>query len=221
MSKMAKAVMKGFWFLVLASLLPAGAGCATTYHRVRTPMTDLEQEDPDPAWQGATQPDWPATQPTTRPALAVTPMALATWHGEWVLTASMVTAPVREQHDIERLRRELLHASAGAHVPLLGSMTIIFHGRVNELAAPFTMDVGVAVPAGTHGVGRFNVRYNDEFRCAAVTCTGPAAFVDKGYDVLEPAIDAAGLKRSGETREVYSSFGGGGEERFSLGEGVK
>jgi effector-binding domain-containing protein len=85
------------------------------------------------------------------------------------------------------------------------------------------VEIGFAVADGTRPFGRFQLRRLAAFRCAAVTLNGPGSLIDKAYDKLDPAVDAAGLRRTDEVREVYMNWQGPDfpNDQILVGIGVK
>jgi len=71
---------------------------------------------------------------------------------------------------------------------------------------PFPVQIGHVVREGSTGGGGVKVRKAEPFKCATVVYTGPVAEIGQSYQKLFPAVAAAGLKPSGEERELTLYF---------------
>jgi effector-binding domain-containing protein len=152
--------------------------------------------------------DWPATFPTTGPAVR-TDFRVSEMRVE--LLEPRTYFYVRETVTFQTLPRklgqalaELQSAAAEGRVRFEGPRMLRYLGATQELNKPFELEVGFPVAPGTEAFGKFKVRReSDPFRCAAVTFRGPVTLIDKAYDKLIPAMQAAGLQATDEAREVY------------------
>src|SRR4051812_3124425 len=70
--------------------------------------------------------------------------------------------------------------------------------------APFKMELGVIVAddAKVDPAGDIKIRKTEPLKCATILYTGPVNDQGKAYEKLIPAITAAGLKPTGEEREM-------------------
>ena len=168
----------------------------------------------------------PATRPTSRPSSRAVANLSEVRSESWPATAffSISTTSSVPETDaaILRLRDELANAIDEQDVPVTGPLEIIFRGRSTDLAHRFTIEAGYPVAPGTRASGKFTVKTLPALPCMAVTFTGSGMLIDKAYDKLEPAIDAAGLRRTGEVREVYQRWNGpdAGDTLIEIGIGV-
>ena len=152
--------------------------------------------------------DWPSTFPTTGPAVR-TDFRVSEMRVESLEPRTYFY--VRERATFQTLPRkvgqalaELQSAADEGRVRFEGPRVMRYLGATQELNKPFELEVGFHVAPGTEAFGRFKVRREAEpFRCAAVTFRGPITLIDKAYDKLIPAIQAAGLQATDEAREVY------------------
>ena len=161
--------------------------------------------------------------PSSRASVSVSPMSVQTLPEQSFFFESTKTTPLGLQQTIDRITADLAAAANEGEVAFNGPCVFVFRGRSNELRRPFIAEIGFAVADGTRPFGRFQVRKLAAFHCAAVTLTGPGSLIDKAYDVLDPAIDAAGLRRTDETREVYTDWEGpdSPNDQILVGIGVK
>ena len=186
-------------------------GCATSHHRrlALSPWTPLSSR--------------PASLPSSRPSVSVSQMSVQTLPELNFFYESTRTTPLYLQQTIDRVTADLASVANDGKVVFTGPCLFVFRGRSNELRRPFTAEIGFAVADGPRPFGRFQVRKLAAFHCAAVTLTGPGALIDKAYDKLDPAIDAAGLRRTDEIREVYMNWEGpdSPDDQVLVGIGVK
>jgi effector-binding domain-containing protein len=133
------------------------------------------------------------------------------------------TTPLDLQRAIDRITADLAQAANEGKVSYTGPCVFVFHGRSTELRRPFTLEIGFPVADGIRPFGHFQLKKLAAFRCATVTFIGPGSLIDKAYDKLDPAIDAAGLSRTDETREVYLNWAGPDfpSDQVLVGIGVK
>ena len=157
--------------------------------------------------------DWPSTFPTTGPAVR-TDFYVSEMRSESLEPRTYFY--VRETVTFQTLPRkvgqalaELQAASDEGRVRFEGPRVLRYLGATQELNKPFELEVGFPVAPGTAPFGKFKVRHETEpFRCAAVTFRGPMTLIDKAYDKLIPAMQAAGLAATDEAREVYLRWDG-------------
>jgi effector-binding domain-containing protein len=159
--------------------------------------------------------DWPSTFPTTGPAVRtdfrVSDMRVESLEPRTYFyvheTATFQTLPRK----VGEALAELGSAEAEGRVRFDGPRVMRYLGATQELNKPFELEVGFPVAAGTEPFGKFKVRRETEpFRCATVTFRGPVTLIDKAYDKLIPAMQAAGVQATDEAREVYSRWDGPG-----------
>lgn len=197
------------WMIPIVLL--SGMGCATHRHRplALSPWTPLTSR--------------PASRPSSRASVSVSAMTVQTVPGQNFFYESARTTALDLQHTIDRITADLAQAVNDGTVSFVGPCTFVFRGRSAELRRPFTVEVGFAVPEGTRPFGHFQVRKLPAFHCAVVTFSGPGSLIDKAYDKLDPAVDAARLRRTDEVREVYLKWEGpdSPEDQILVGIGVK
>jgi effector-binding domain-containing protein len=163
-----------------------------------------------PTTQGV---DWPATFPSTTPAVR------QDYHVSPMRTGSLAPRPllyVREtvtfhtlERSIEKAVADFQAAAADGRVRFEGPPVVRYMPATAELSKAFVVEVGFPVARQTAPFGRFRMRRETErFTCAVVKYTGPLKLIDKAYDELIPAIDAAGLEMVDEAREVYLRWDG-------------
>ncbi len=87
-----------------------------------------------------------------------------------------------------------------------GSAMFVYKGIGEDMSKPFTLEVGWCVNDKTKEVGELKVGKTAEFKCATILFTGSLSNIGKAYEKLMPAVMAAGLKPSGESREMYLYF---------------
>ena len=187
---------------VVASVLLSGC---TQNPRPRPPQLSRR-----PATQSI---EWPSTFPSTAPVVpkefSVTPMR----------RGSLVPRPyfyLRETvtfHTIERTVAkaiaDLQAAANSGRVRFEGPPVLRYVPATAELSKAFVVEIGFPVSRDTAPFGRFRVRRETQrFECAVVKFTGPGTLIDKAYDELIPAIEAAGLEMQDEAREVYLRWDG-------------
>lgn len=183
--------------LLVAAL---AAGCA--YHPAKPRRPDPpEDEDARPSLR-------PTTEATSRPAVRVSAMQVQT-----LPPATYFYVPARTtfqdiQRPIEQAMSQLGRAAADGKVTFAGPPTFVYRGATAELNRPFDLEVGFPVAEGTRPFGPFKVKELRPFRCATVVYTGPVALIDKAYDQLIPATEAAGLRATDEARETYLRWDG-------------
>lgn len=192
------------------------AGCAS--HHPRRPPTG--------PWAMPSSRPWLTSRPAMRAAVHVSPMTVQTLPaptGQLYFYASATTTALDVQKRIERMSAELQQAADEGRVTFTGPCVFVFRGKTAELQKPFVVEVGFLVADGTRPFGPFRVRRLEPFHCAAVTLDGPASLIDKAYDELEPAIDAAGFQRTDEAREIYLNGEGpdSPDDRVLVAVGVK
>ena len=109
---------------------------------------------------------------------------------------------------VTQIMPELRKAVEDGKVRVVGPPTFVYLGVTGELDKPFDLEVGFPVAEGTPPAGRFQVRMLAALKCGSVEFTGPVYLIDKAYDRLVPAIQAAGLEPVPEAREVYLKWEG-------------
>jgi len=180
---------------IVTIVLVSGVGCAAPHHvpLLLSPWTPTSR---------------PASLPSSRPAVSVSEMTVQTLPSLTFFFESTRTTPLDLQRTIDRVTADLAQVANDGKVTYSGPCVFVFRGRTAELRRPFTLEIGFPVPEGTRQFGRFQIRKLAAFHCAAVTFIGPGSSIDKAYDKLDPAVDAAGLRRTDEVREVYLSWEG-------------
>ncbi len=171
----------------------------------------------EPSWidqpEAAAVPPRPTTdqwvRPATLPAFHVSDMAVRTSDSQTFFYVSNQTTFRTMQGAVESSMADLLKAAASGRVKFTGPSAFIYHGASpQELERPFSLEIGFPVADGTRPFGRFRVEVLAPFHCAAVQFTGPLSRIDKAYDKLIPAIEAAHLKPTDEVREIFAEFNG-------------
>jgi effector-binding domain-containing protein len=195
----------------LTVVILCAAGCAAHHHRrlVLSPWTPLTSQ--------------PASLPSSRASVTVSEMTLQNLPEQNFFYESTRSTPLALQQTIERITADLAQAENDGKVTFTGPCVFVFRGRSAELRRPFTVEIGFAVAGGARPFDHFQVRRLTAFHCAAVTFKGPGSLIDKAYDVLDPAVDVAGLRRTDETREVYLNWQGPNspQDQILIGIGVK
>ena len=178
------------------------AGCASRPRRVRPPTVP------------ATRPSLrDTTRPTSRPAVHVSDVQVQPLPEQTYFYVRTRTTFENVEQAVDGALAALAQAAADGRVAFAGPPTFVYLGATAELKRPFTLDVGFPVAAGARPFGRFRVRTLPPLRAATVTYTGPASLIDKAYDRLVPAMEAAGHQPADETREVYLEWDGPESER--------
>jgi hypothetical protein len=196
---------------IIPIILLSGAGCAAHRHKrlLLSPWTPLTSR--------------PVSRPASRASISVSGLTVQTLPEQSFFFESSRTNALDLQRTIDRLTADLARAANDGSVTFSGPCVFVFMGKSTELRKLFTVEIGFAVPDGTRPFGRFQVRRLPAFHCAAVTLAGPGALIDKAYDVLDPAVDAAGLRRTDEIREIYLNWNGpdSPDDQIMVGIGVK
>jgi effector-binding domain-containing protein len=153
-----------------------------------------------------TQPE--GARPTSRPGPPA-PYLIGAMHVQTLPSihyffASEQTTIAQVARVAPRILTELARAHREGKIRRLGPELFVFHGiDPADLSKPFTLDIGVPVEEGTPTFGDFHVRRTEVFHCATVLYTGPIAEIGNAYEKLGPAIRAAGLAPTGQSREAY------------------
>ncbi len=186
-------------------------GCAAPHH---TPLVLSPWTPPSSR---------PATLPTTHAAVSVSEMSVQTLQSQNFFFESTRVTALDVQKSIDRITGDLAQVANEGKVKFTGPCVFVFRGRSTELRRPFTLEIGFAVPDAIRPFGHFQLRKLPAFHCATVTFIGPGSLIDKAYDRLDPAVDAAGLRPTDEIREVYLRWEGPEfpNDQILVGVGVK
>jgi effector-binding domain-containing protein len=165
----------------------------------------------------------PSSQPTSRAAIHVSAMTIQTWPQQDYFFESRRTTALDVRQAIDRATAELAQAANDGKVRFTGPCIFVFLGRSTDLQKPFMLQVGFPVSPGVKPFGNLQVKSLAAFRCASVDFSGPGALIDKAYDKLEPAVEAAKLPRTDEVREVYINWDGpdSPDDQIRVGIGVR
>lgn len=98
---------------------------------------------------------------------------------------------------------ELLQTVSENDVPAAGQVVFRYIGVGPDRAKPFTLCLGVPVPADTKPAGKYQVVPLEPFRAASALYNGSVDTIPMAYGKLVPEMIAAGHVPSEEAREVY------------------
>jgi effector-binding domain-containing protein len=102
-----------------------------------------------------------------------------------------------------RIMPDIIKSQEEGKVRSVGPDLFVYRGLTGDMGKPFTLEMGFPVAEDAKAFGNFRIRKLDPVRCATILYTGPTARISKAYEKLMPAIFAAGLKPTGESREFY------------------
>lgn len=88
-------------------------------------------------------------------------------------------------------------------INVAGPEVFVYQGMSEDMTKEFDLEIGFMVDAGTKEVGDYKVRDLAPFHCATVIYSGPVTDVGKAYQEIFTQIFAAGMRPTGEVREMY------------------
>jgi effector-binding domain-containing protein len=81
--------------------------------------------------------------------------------------------------------------------------SVFVYRNITAMDKPFTLEMGLVVPADSKEVADLKVKKLGEFKCATVLYTGPLSNLPKVYEKVIGEVMAKGLEMTGENREMY------------------
>jgi predicted transcriptional regulator YdeE len=103
---------------------------------------------------------------------------------------------------------DLFKALASAGLKSEGRVVLIYKGAQQDRSKPFTLTVGVVVPAGTKPVAKYRVTDLPAFHCAATLFNGGLTSIGAAYQKHYTELFADGQQPTDESREVYLHWEG-------------
>jgi hypothetical protein len=91
-----------------------------------------------------------------------------------------------------------------------GPLVVVTHGAGTDPDRPVLVEVGTVVPDGTEARDGFTVKKLEQFRCATVIYGGPMKGIAAAYARAYKDLFAAGLRPTGESRQITLQFEGEG-----------
>jgi len=101
---------------------------------------------------------------------------------------------------------KLFDAIKAANIQERGPVIFIFHGMTGAPDQPFDVEMGMAVEENVVPPDGYETVELKPATCATVLYSGDMPNIGHAYEKVFPAMSAAGLTPSGETREYYLYF---------------
>lgn len=136
----------------------------------------------------------------------------------WLAVACEPTPFARLGEVFEPMMGDLDRAQEAAAIYPAGAIFVRYYpvGEQTENQR-YIMEVGVKAPAGTEAAAPAQLLEVPEQRCGGLLLWGGLEHIMEAYEALNRAVDAAGLERTGEYREIHYYFEGDASPRSVFG----
>ncbi|MHB1317145.1 MAG: hypothetical protein ACYCYF_00845, partial [Anaerolineae bacterium] len=140
----------------------------------------------------------------------ITELRVLTMPETTLLCARCEPAPLEQLGAVfEPMMADLDRAQKAAGIYPAGAIHVRYYPAADGPEGRlYTMEVGVRVPEGTAAEGPAMILTMPAQRCAGLLLWGSLAHIMEAYGALGKGVDAAGLERTGEFREIHYYFEG-------------